>query len=79
MQPRTRRYAVIELTRQREAFGWTRRELGARAEVHPNRVGAIENLRVRPYPPELERLARALGYHGDPGGLVEEVRDAQTA
>lgn len=68
---------MIELTRQRESFGWTKRELGARADVHPNRVGAIENDRVRPYPPELERLARALGYKGDPAGLVEVVRDAQ--
>ncbi len=64
---------MFELTRQREAFGWSRRELGARADVHPNRVGAIENDRVRPYPPELERLARALGYHGDPADLLREV------
>ena len=64
---------MIELTRQREGFGWTRRELGARADVHPNRVGSIENQRVRPYPPELLRLALALGYHGDPADLVREV------
>ena len=64
---------MIELTRQREAFGWTKRELGQRADLHPARVGSIENARVRPYPPELERLARALGYHGDPADLVREV------
>lgn len=64
---------MIELTRQREGFGWTRRELGARADVHPNRVGSIENQRVRPYLPELERLARALGFHGDPADLTREV------
>ena len=64
---------MIELTRQREAFGWTKRELGARAELHPARVGTIENKRVSPYPVELERLARALGYYGDPADLVREV------
>ena len=64
---------MIELTRQRESFGWNKRELGQRADLHPARVGSIENGRVRPYPPELERLARALGFHGDPADLVREV------
>jgi len=64
---------VIELTRQREAFGWTKRELGQRADLHPARVGSIENGRVKPYDVELGRLARALGYHGDPADLVREV------
>ena len=64
---------MIELTRQREAFEWSRRELGQRASLHPARVGQIENQRVRPYPPELERLARALGYRGPAEDLVREV------
>ena len=68
---------MIELTRQRQGFGWTRRELGARADLHPARVGVIENGHVVPYPVELERLARALGYHGDPADLLEEVDDAR--
>ena len=66
---------MLELTRQRERWRWTRRELGARSNLHPNRVGQIENERVRPYPVELERLARALGYAGEPAGLLEEVDD----
>lgn len=64
------------LTRQREAFGWTRRELGARADLHPARVGVIENGRVVPYPIELARLARALGWSGNPEDLLGEVDDA---
>ena len=64
---------MIELTRQREGLAWSKRELGQRADLHPNRVGQIENERVRPYPVELARLARALGYHGDPADLVREV------
>ncbi len=63
----------IELTRQREARGWTKRELGARAELHPARVGVIENGRVIPYDVELRRLAHALGFTGDPHGLLEAV------
>ena len=70
---------MIELTRQREALGWTRRELGARADLHPNRVGQIESERVRPYSVELERLAHALRYDGDAGTLLERVEDAKTA
>jgi transcriptional regulator with XRE-family HTH domain len=68
---------MLEITRQREAFGWTRRELGQRADLHPARVGAIENERVRPYDIELGRLARALGYSGDPSALLEEVDHGQ--
>lgn len=64
---------MIELTRQRERFGWNRRELGQHADLHPARVGQIENERVRPYPPELERLAHALGWSGAPVGLLKEV------
>jgi len=67
---------VIELTRQRESFGWTKRELGARADLHPARVGVIENGRVKPYPVELGRLARALGWTSDPAALLQEVDGA---
>ncbi len=70
---------MLELTRQREAREWTRRKLGALADLHPNRVGQIENERVRPYPVELERLARALGYKGDPAGLLCEVPNGPAA
>ena len=67
---------MLELTRQREAAGWTRMELGFRARIHPVRVGQIENGRVRPRADsvELQRLARALGYEGDPKDLLDEVQ-----
>lgn len=64
---------MIALTKAREAAGWTKRELGARADLHPSRVGSIENERVRPYDVELGRLARALKWTGDPSALLEEV------
>jgi transcriptional regulator with XRE-family HTH domain len=64
---------MLELTRQREAAGWTRTELGRRARIHPARVGQIENGRVRPPADsvELRRLVRALRFRGEPGDLLE--------
>jgi len=70
---------MIALTKAREAAGWTKRELGARAELHPSRVGSIENERVRPYDVELGRLAAALGWPGDPHGLLEVLEDVDHA
>lgn len=51
----------------------TKFKLGARAEVHPARVGSIENRRVVPYDCELRRLADALGWNGEPRDLLAEV------
>jgi transcriptional regulator with XRE-family HTH domain len=66
---------MLELTRRREAAGWTRMELGRRALLHPARVGQIENGRVRPPADSVEllRLAKALRYAGDPKDLLDEV------
>lgn len=62
---------------EREARGWTRFELGARADVHPPRVGQIENGRATPAPEsvELRRLAAVLGHGGDPAWLPDELGD----
>lgn len=64
-----------QLQQQREARGWTRFELGARACVHAPRVGQIENGRATPSPRsvELRRLAAALDYRDDPASLLCEV------
>ena len=67
---------MIELTRQREAAGLTRTELGRLALMHPARVGQIENGRV--VPPrnsvELHRLSQALNFYpSDPADLLKPV------
>jgi len=67
---------MLQLTREREARGWSRTELGRLARIHPARVGQAENGYVRPYPVELARLAEALAWPGDPAALLEEVDDA---
>jgi len=53
----------------------TRATLGAMSGVHPSRVGGLENGRIVPPPGsvELQRIADALGYEGDPSELLEEV------
>ena len=67
------------MTREREARRWSRAELGRQSRLHPSRVGSIENERVRPYDIELERIAAALGWTGDPAALLEEVDHARPA
>ena len=49
-----------ELRELREARGWSKAELARRAELNPTTVGWIESGRFRPYPVQLEKLARAL-------------------
>lgn len=65
------------LSVERESRGWTKHELGRRARLHPTRVGQIETGRAVPRSDsvELKRLARALGWVGDPALLLEEVED----
>lgn len=66
---------MLLITRLRTERGLTRTKLGALAEVHPARVGQVENGRVIPYAGELGRLARALGWHGEPEVLIEKVNE----
>ena len=63
------------LTREREARGWSRAELGRQARLHPARVGQGENGRAVLYDVELQRLAAALDVAGDPAALLEDVND----
>jgi transcriptional regulator with XRE-family HTH domain len=70
---------MLMLTKAREAAGLTRARLGAEANVHPARVGQIENRRVVPYSVELERLALALDWPGDHVDLLKEVDDGPAA
>lgn len=61
------------LTQKREDKGWSRSELARRAIMSAASVGQIENGRLLPYDSQLEKIARALGYQGDPAELMEEV------
>jgi ribosome-binding protein aMBF1 (putative translation factor) len=65
--------AMKILTREREACGWSKAELGRQARLHPARVGQAENGRALLYDVEVERLASALGWVGDPAELLKDV------
>ena len=61
-----------KLRRQR---GWSGAELARRARVNSVTVYELENGRRVPPPQSvtLRRLARALGWQGEPAALLEEV------
>jgi transcriptional regulator with XRE-family HTH domain len=52
---------VIRLTQLREIKGWSKSELARRSRMTPGEVGKIESGRLKPYPIQLRKLARALG------------------
>ncbi len=67
---------MLILTKEREARGWSRAELGRRSRIHPATIGKVELGRLIPYEVEISRIARALDWQGDPDELLEEVGDA---
>jgi transcriptional regulator with XRE-family HTH domain len=66
---------LLRLTKLREEKGLNKTRLGQLASVHPAYVGQIESGRVVPYPRTLKRLAKVLGWKGDPEQLLEEVAE----
>jgi transcriptional regulator with XRE-family HTH domain len=72
---------MYRLTRLREAKGWTRSELARRAGMAGSTVGHIEAGRLRPYPSQLAKLARAFGVRvSEAHTLMDAVNEgAQTS
>src|SRR5262249_36074583 len=56
---------MIVLTRERKARGWSISELARRSVMANGDVGKIEAGRLQPYPNQLRKLARALGWPVD--------------
>jgi len=63
----------LRVLREREE--WSRSELARRSGIGFADVGRIESGRLVAYPSQLEKLAQALAWTGDPGELLEEVAD----
>ena len=61
----------LEMLRREK--GWSKSELGRRACIQSGLIGWIETRRFVPYDVQLERLAEALGFEGEPTGLLDEV------
>ena len=57
----------------RQQLGLSGLETSRRAKLPPATVSQIENGRFIPYPVQLERLALALQWPGNPEELLEEV------
>ena len=69
---------MIHLTQERESAGLSKAALARKADMHPTTVTQIENGRLLAYPGQMAKLAKALGWDGDPAGLFKEV-DADAA
>jgi transcriptional regulator with XRE-family HTH domain len=64
---------MIRLAHERALKQWSRAELARRSDLHPSTVGQIEARRLNPYPSQLEKMARALEFGGEPDALMEEI------
>lgn len=61
----------MKLKDEREKQGLSQNKLAAMADMHPSTISQIEKGRYVAYPSQLEKLARALDWNGDPAALVE--------
>jgi transcriptional regulator with XRE-family HTH domain len=64
---------MMRLTKEREARRWSRAELARRAKINAATIGQIEGRRLRPYDVQLDKIAAALDFEGEPSALIEEA------
>lgn len=69
---------MLRAKRLRTESGLSGLEVSRRARIAPSTLSQIESGRFRPYPVQLERLAQALCWEGDPNALLEEVSDRES-
>jgi transcriptional regulator with XRE-family HTH domain len=63
------------LKRRRLLLGWSQSELARQAALNSATVCQIEAGRLKPYPSQLAKLARALGVPENPDSLLHDVHD----
>jgi len=63
--------SILRLRAERLRRGWSQQDLSFFARLSTADLSRIETARLRPYPPQLERLARVLGIEAD--RLLDEV------
>lgn len=66
---------MIRITLIRKEQGLSQSRLSHLAEMGAPDISRIESGRQKPYPVQMEKLSRALGWSGDPSELFEEVGD----
>lgn len=64
---------VKRMIRERGSFSEFARESG----LHVSSVSQIVNGRLRPYPGQVEKIVRTLGWKGDPAALFREAGDPE--
>ena len=64
---------MLRLTGERQAKGLSKLALSYRTQVPSGTRSQIKSGRFKPGPPQLQRLARALGFEGDPAFLLDET------
>lgn len=69
---------MLKLRHLRQERGLSQLQLSYESRVAAPFISQAESGRRRPYPGELERLALALGWSGDPAELLREVSDDAT-
>lgn len=69
-----REMQITQLEKMRHDKGWSKSELGRRACMQSGLVGWIETGRFTPYDVQLQRLAQALDFEGEPSELLEQVQ-----
>lgn len=65
------------LKSERIKRGWNRAQLARAARMQAGTIAWIETGRFVPYQSQLEKIADALGWEGDPAELFEEVADGE--
>ncbi len=70
---------MIALQIEREKRRWSKRELARRAGIDAAILSYAENRHFLPYPKQVEGIAAALDWQGDPAELFEEVTEDGTA
>jgi transcriptional regulator with XRE-family HTH domain len=70
-------HLMLRMKAERLRFGWSQARLAAAAVVGAAEVSRIETGRLRPYPGQVEALARAL--YLQPEELLVEVGDNSAA
>ena len=56
---------MIRLTEVRLSRGWSQSELARRAHINAGTVSLVESGRLKPYPAQIAKIARALGHPSD--------------
>jgi len=66
---------MIAMQAERERLGWSKLRLSQEAHLAPTYIGQAESGQRVPYCVELERIAVALGWDGEPANLLEDMAD----